>query len=100
MIPKFKAPVRETQHVQQPVVRYARSKGFDALKISGPGRRSYPDYMFLGDPGIIFFIEFKRPKKKPTEKQQKKIDRLLAMGFDVWWTDSADEGKKIIDLYL
>lgn len=82
--------------IEGPVCQYARDLGWLAHKFTSPARRSVPDRIFLGPGGSVFFIEFKAPGKRVTEKQGMEIDKLQALGHRVWIADSIAEGKKIV----
>lgn len=84
--------------IESRVCRYAEKRGWRAMKFVSPNYRSVPDRIFFKHPGRVFFIEFKKPGQKPTEKQKREIDRLKAEGFDVFVVDNVEEGKTIIDL--
>lgn len=84
--------------IESRVCRYAEKRGWRAMKFVSPNYRSVPDRIFFKHPGRVFFIEFKKPGQKPTEKQKREIDRLKAEGFDVFVVDNIEEGKTIIDL--
>lgn len=103
-LPKPPTPVKirkktgpSESDIEDAVCRYARSKGFLALKFTSPNRRSVPDRIFLGHYQIIFFIEFKAPGKKVTEKQAREIERLEGLGFRVGVIDDEARGKALID---
>ena len=88
------------KQIEAKVCEYARRKGCMALKFSSPGRVNVPDRIFLGPGGKTLFIEFKAPGKKPTEGQVREITRLQELDFSVFWTDSEDRGKELIDLWM
>jgi hypothetical protein len=46
-------------------------------------KRSFPDYQYLCTKGVTFFIEFKRPGKKPRPDQLKCHEVLRRLGFIV-----------------
>ncbi len=85
------------KEVEDPVCRYARSKGLTAYKFTSPNRRSVPDRLFTGNGALIFFIEFKAPGKKPSPKQWRQIRRLQDQGFHVYVCDDIEIGKWLID---
>ncbi|MDR9452134.1 MAG: VRR-NUC domain-containing protein [Acidimicrobiia bacterium] len=84
--------------IETPVCRYAERKhGMKAEKFTSPGRRSVPDRLFSCIGGGVFFIEFKRPGKTATPKQEKDHQRRRDMGFRVFVCDDIDQGKRIVD---
>ena len=46
-------------------------------------KRSFPDYQYLCPKGVTFFIEYKRPGKKPRPDQLKCHEVLRGLGFIV-----------------
>lgn len=55
------------------------------LKMVIPGRRGYPDRMCSIVPGIMFFVELKRPKGGVIARLQKvRAEELRAQGFRVY----------------
>ena len=91
--------------IENRVCRYAKSKGIRHRKYTSPNYRSVPDRMFWLPAGasrphpLVFYIEFKRNNKKPTEAQLREHERLREDGFVVYVIDDVDEGKKVIDVW-
>ena len=56
----------------------------------------WPDTMILLRGGRPLFLEFKAPGKKPTAKQQEKINWLLNNGYRVEVFDDVDEATQHI----
>lgn len=50
-----------------------------------------PDRMVLAPPGIIFFVEFKKPGEKARKLQLARIRRLKRMGFQGYVIDNYRE---------
>jgi len=82
--------------IEKAVCDYAKTRGLIAYKFTSPNRRSVPDRLFCGPGGVHFFIEFKAPGKKPTEKQLREILRLQCMSHLVYVVDDIEEGKRIV----
>lgn len=82
--------------IEKAVCSYAKRKGWLVYKFTSPSRRSVPDRIFIKY-GSVFFIEFKRPGGKPTEKQANEIDKLIYQRIDVYVIDDIEEGKKAVD---
>lgn len=57
------------------------------VKITPLGVRGFPDKMYLGKNRVIFFVEFKRPGKKPRHLQKIWHRLLKKMGFNVYVVD-------------
>ncbi|QFS86599.1 MULTISPECIES: VRR-NUC domain-containing protein [unclassified Marinobacter] len=87
--------------IENAVCKYARDRyKMKAEKFTSPGRRAVPDRLFsVTGPyvGVVFFIEFKAPGKKATEKQERDHQERREMGFNVFVVDDIDQGKKIVD---
>jgi hypothetical protein len=76
--------------IEKPSVAAARLRGWFVRKYKGPGRRSHPDDLFAKG-GVIFWVEFKRPGKEPTELQWIEIRAMQAAGLDVVWLSDRDD---------
>ena len=82
--------------IEKAVCDYARKKGLIPYKFTSPNHTSVPDRLFVGSRGLVFFIEFKAPKKTPTAKQWREIQRLRHLGHNVYVVDNIEEGKNIV----
>lgn len=78
-------------YVEDRVCRYARARGWVSIKLAGPGDRGKPDRLFLSKGERVKFIEFKAPGKKPTVLQQRFLDQLFNLGFEVHIIDHPDQ---------
>ena len=83
--------------IEDKVTVYAISKGWLVRKFKAPGRRSVPDRLFLGPGGVIFFIEFKRPKAKATEAQKSEHMKYRTLGHTVYVIDNIGAGYDAVD---
>jgi hypothetical protein len=81
----------EKTAVEAPVVRWARRNEIRQAKLSTPGQRAIPDRIFFLPGGRPCLIEFKRKGKEPTKLQMHTLKVLFDLGYDVFWTDNADE---------
>lgn len=59
-----------------------------AYKFTSPGHRSVPDRVCALPWGVVYFVECKRPGKKPTQLQQREMDRLNQLGCRTRFVDS------------
>lgn len=59
-----------------------------------------PDFIFLIPGGRPLFIEFKRLGGKPTARQQRKIDQLRELGYDVIVADTPTRALDAIDVAI
>ncbi len=89
------------KEIEAEVCKYAesKSKGIEQRKFKTPNRRNAPDRIFLLSPGLVFFIEFKRPGEKPNKGQLREHQRLRDLEFHVYVCDDIEAGKRIIDLW-
>lgn len=85
------------KEIEQTVCKYAREK-FDAktYKFSSPSRMNVPDRLFIFPNGQVLFIEFKAPGKKPTEGQQREIERLVKCRQNVVVIDDVTKGVNLV----
>lgn len=84
--------VREIDDIEQPLFRYARTRGWMCEKLVNVGRRGWPDRTFMRK-GVIVFCELKAPGQKPTEQQLKRHEEIRAQGFTVVWFDNLEKAK-------
>lgn len=89
---------REIPGVQNPVVRYAKARGWLAWKMRIEGRRGAPDYWCFRA-GQIVIIEFKAETGSLSEQQKRRIRELTAQGFPVHVIDNADAGRALFDSF-
>lgn len=83
--------------IEKAVCKYATERGWWPIKMGITYVKGFPDRMFLGPNGRVFFIEFKAPKKLPTKLQRYRLEQLKEMGFDVYVVDSTYNGKQIVE---
>ena len=83
--------------IEAKVCAYARTKKFYDRKFVSPNNRSVPDRLLVSPSGQLFFIEFKRKGKQPTEGQRREINDLRDRGQKVYVVDDVDTGKALID---
>lgn len=84
-------------NIENPFVEYAKSKGCKAYKLVFLVGRGFPDRTVLCPGGKIFFIEFKRKGKKPSEHQNKVRQILEELGFEYYVCDKLGQAEKILD---
>lgn len=83
--------------VEQRAYAYAKSEGCWHAKFKSAQNRGVPDRLFITPSGTVFFIEFKKPKKKASKQQKLVIDEMMEYGAKVFVTNDIDEAKSIID---
>lgn len=74
---------------------YARTLGWIAKKFKSPGTRAEPDRILFRR-GVTIFIEFKRPGKRPTKAQFKKLKEYREAGFEAVWFDDYGKAKEYL----
>lgn len=75
--------------IEKPCKRFARRCGWYVRKFVSPANRSVPDDIFVKN-GRVIFVEFKAPKKQPTEAQWDEIFMLELAGAEVYVVDFYD----------
>lgn len=81
--------------IEDRFVKLVVDDGFEVIK--GSGKVGWPDREVFLNNGHMFFIEFKRPGKKPTKIQRFRIATLKRLGHHAFWTDSYEEAVKIYE---
>lgn len=84
--------------IESKTVTYAKSKGWLVYKFTSPANRAVPDRIFIRR-GIVFFIEFKAPGKKPTKLQKKVHVDINNHQVPVHVVDSWPKGKELMDSF-
>lgn len=82
--------------VESKAVKAAAKRGWWSFKPDPRSVTGMPDRGFLVD-GVIKFIEFKAPGKKPREKQWVMIARLRRDGFIAEYADNVETAIKILE---
>lgn len=82
--------------IEKTVNRMARERGWLERKFTSPGRRSAPDRYWLRN-GVLVFVEYKSPGKKPTRAQMHEHATIRAHGGRVFVVDSVGAGKRLLD---
>jgi len=87
------------KEIEKRIAEYAKSKKILNYKFVSPNNRGVPDRIFISPHKGIFFIEFKRKDKQPTQLQQYSINQLMEYNCKVYIIDNTFDGIKIIDEY-
>ena len=74
--------MRESE-IEKKYRKKVEAEGGLALKFVSPGYSGVPDRLILMPNGNACFVEFKAPGKKPTPRQERVINKLMAMGYKV-----------------
>lgn len=86
-------------YVERKVKDWARKQGILVLKLTPYATSGYPDDIFLYK-GLVTFIEFKAPGKKPRLLQEIRMRELKERGFNVAVIDSISEGLAFLEATL
>lgn len=86
-------PLREIDDIEQPLFRYARTRGWLCEKVISLSRKGWPDRFFLRD-GVIVLCELKRPGEKPNAQQTLRHEELRKKGATVVWFDNLEKAKE------
>jgi Holliday junction resolvase len=73
--------------IEKALVDRVRKAGGEVRKVAWPGRVGAPDRVVML-PGVLVWVELKRPGKKPTLHQLREHERMRRMGQCVLVIDS------------
>jgi len=88
------------KEIETAFVKYAESKGCEALKLVFLRLKGFPDRSVLCKNGETFYIEFKRKGKKLTDLQIKVRNMLETYGFEYHVCDEIGQAEEILDEVL
>lgn len=83
--------------IEKKVKAYAEKLGWTVRKFTSPNKRAVADNMFMRYPEIMFYIEFKAPKKGATKAQKLEHGEMRHCGFSCYVVDNVGVGMGIID---
>lgn len=72
------------RNIEQYFVTKVRAAGGWPVKLTSQGTAGMPDRMVLWKGGKASFAELKRPGGKPRPLQYRQMDKLVALGFQVY----------------
>lgn len=78
--------------LEQLVSSWAKAAGFLSIKMRLIGSIGFPDRLFVGQEGRIFFVEFKRLGEKPRPVQEYWHRKLRERGVTVYVVDNYETG--------
>ena len=78
------------------LVKQTKRLGGEAAKFTSPSHRSRPDRIVMLPGGVLFFVELKAPKRKPTDAQVREHNRLRALGQRVEIIDSIESVDRLL----
>lgn len=91
--PFYEKSIKEIDDIEQPLFRFARSRGWLCEKVISLSRKGWPDRFFARN-GRIVLCELKAPGEEPTEQQYKRHRELKAKGVEVVWFNNLDAAKE------
>lgn len=77
--------------IEKSVVKWAKLRGVDSIKMQVPSCVGLPDRLFLTPGGRPLFMELKRPNEKVRLIQAYRIKTLKQKGYDVVVCDNKDD---------
>lgn len=80
--------------------KYAKTLGILFEKYTSPAKRSVPDRLLTFPNGLMVFIEYKAPGKRPSEKQWMDHCKRRNMGVLVYVVDDIQIGRDLMDYLL
>lgn len=92
--------ILEKNHVQNPVVRWAKEHGILAVRFTPYGEIGWPDYIFCIPGGRTVWIEFKIPGEPPELIQEYRHNQLRERGQYVYVVDNKELGIRILETFL
>lgn len=98
--PQDRSKNMSESEIEERVCNYAKRQGVIVDKFTSPAKRSVPDRLLIFPNGVIIFIEFKAPGKKPTEKQKLDHEKRRANNALVYVIDDVDQGKNLVGFFL
>ncbi len=82
--------------IEKWLVGQVKRLGGEAFKFVSPGNDGVPDRLVCIPGGLIYFVELKADRGKPSSIQEWQMDRLRAMGCNVLLITGMDEAKAFI----
>ena len=83
-------------HIQKKVIEHARSIGWLCYKFSSDSNRGVPDFILMSL-GVVFFIEFKAPGKKPRKNQLSQMRKIQSQEIPCFVIDNVEDGIDLIN---
>ena len=92
--------ILEKNHVQDPVVRWAKEHGIVAIRFTPYGEVGWPDHIFVFPGGVTVWVEFKAPGKLPTRLQAYRHEQLRSLDHVVYVINNKELGIRILKTFL
>ena len=89
----YERHLKEIDDIEQPLFRYARTRGWICEKVVSLSRKGWPDRFFLRK-GRIVLCELKAPGEVPNTQQLKRHRELREAGAEVVWFDNLEVAKE------
>lgn len=89
----YERHLKEIDDIEQPLFRYARTRGWICEKVVSQSRKGWPD-RFFARKGCIVLCELKAPGEVPNAQQLKRHRELREHGVEVVWFDNLEAAKE------
>lgn len=86
--------------LERQVGTYVKNLGGRFEKFTSPGNRGVPDRIVILPQGVLVFLEFKAPGKKPTILQQHFIDEYRRLGQHAYAVDDFAKARRILETHM
>lgn len=83
------------RNIERACCALAEKQGWWQRKFKSPGKRSAPDRIFAKE-GVVFFVEFKAPGKKPTPLQAQEHAAMRCHGLVIKVIDEKDAFRHLL----
>lgn len=87
------------KELEQKCCKYARNKGFAAVKLEKNGNKGIPDVVIIGKCGVCLFVEFKNPNGRGVISDEQKFWAKY-LGYSHVFISDFEAFCKIVDLYF
>ncbi len=86
------------KEVEKYLIRQVRKSGGLCLKFISPGWSGAPDRLCLWPNRRLKFVEVKRPGEGLRPLQERRVEELREMGFEVEVVDSLERAREVADV--
>ena len=82
--------------IEQALVKWAKERGWLAIKFTPRGERFWPDRIFISQYGTHVWLELKDEGEVPSKGQKYRMEQLIENDAIVHWTDNLEDAKTIL----
>lgn len=86
-------------NLQSKCIKAAKKLKVFGRKVMSPGRRGFPDTLFIFDGGETVYVELKTPVGRLSKLQKRTIRKMRAQGATVYVLDNLFEFKAVLNLH-